>query len=137
MPPRVLEILARLESIDLEGMALRKELREMLEAEMNEDVIQADFSMFKNSTYRLLTEFLTAPNHTLSYEDIRLDVIFDEDVGISAIRSLIKRARKEMRNCPDCLYEIRSIPRKGYKLERKKVSNCVKMFNNSVNKRIK
>ena len=126
MPLRVLEILDRLESIDVEAAGLRKELRKVLEAE--EDGTQPDFSMFKDTTNRLLTEFLCAPNHMLSYNDIKLDVILDEYASDSAVRSVIKRARKEMRNCADCRYEIKSIPRWGYKLERQNMSNCVKGY---------
>ena len=123
MSPRVFEILDRLESISMEETALRKELREVLETETkNESTVQVDFSKFKNATIRLLTEFLDAPNHILSYDDIRLTVMFDEDASEVAIRGVIKRARKEMRSC-GCLYEIISIPKKGYKLE---TSKCVK-----------
>ena len=133
MPPRVLEILDRLESIDVEAAVLRKELRKVLEEE--EQGIQDDFSMFKETTNRLLTEFLCAPNHMLSYDDIKLDIIFDEDASDSAVRSVIKRARIEMRACPGCRYEIKSIPKWGYKLERTKiVSNCVKYEKNSQKK---
>ena len=120
MSPRVLEILDRLESIDLEALALRKELREVLRAEPNSSVLQADFSMFKDTTSRLLTEFLNAPNRILSYEDIRLDVMFDAEASDSAIRSVIQRARQEMRDVPDCRYEIKSISKRGYRLERQK-----------------
>jgi len=118
MPPRILEILDRLESIDVEAAGLRKELRKVLEAK--ENGIQADFSMFKDTTSRLLAEFADAPNHVLFYDDIRLYVMFDEEASESAIRSMIKRARKEMRDCLDCYYEIRTIPQKGYKLEKQK-----------------
>ena len=118
MNPRVLEILVRLESVDLEAIALRKELREVLEAEQNGNTMSADLSMFKGTTRRLLIEFLSAPNCMLSHEDIRLDVMFDEWASDSALRSMIKRARKEMKACRDCPYEIKPISKKGYKLER-------------------
>jgi len=73
MSPRVSEILDRLEAIDMEAMALHKELREVLGAkvygsiEKHGNAEQADFSMFKETTSRLLTEFLNAPDHILSY----------------------------------------------------------------------
>jgi DNA-binding response OmpR family regulator len=124
MSPRVFEILARLKSIDLEGAALREELQEILEAE-DGSVKQADFSMFKDTTSRLLTEFLCAPYYTLSHEDIRLDVIRNEEASDSAVRSVIKRARKEMKSYPECLYEIKSISKTGYKLERRKTCQNV------------
>jgi DNA-binding winged helix-turn-helix (wHTH) protein len=44
-------------------------------------------------------------------------VIFDEDASDQAIRSLIKRARNEMRAHRNCGYEIKAISKKGYKLE--------------------
>ncbi|MCL2745405.1 MAG: helix-turn-helix domain-containing protein [Planctomycetaceae bacterium] len=120
MDPRALEILARLETIDMESMALRKELRKILEAGKRGGADEAAFSMFKGTTRRLLTELLHAPNNMLSYDDIRLDVMLDEDVSNSAVRSVIKRARQEMRDWHGCPYEIKSIAKKGYKLERKK-----------------
>jgi len=118
MSSRPLEILNRLETIDLEAATLRKELRKALETEKKESVQKADLSMFKDTTSRLLAEFLDAPNNMLSFDDIRLYVIFDEDASESAIRSLIKRARKEMKDCPCCHCEIKTIPKKGYKLAR-------------------
>jgi len=120
MDPRALEILARLETIDLETAALRKELRKILEAGKRGGANEAAFSMFKGTTRRLLTELLHAPNNMLSYDDIRIDVMLDEDVSNSAVRSVIKRARQEIKDRHDCPYEIKSIAKKGYKLERKK-----------------
>ena len=127
MNSRVLEILVRLESIDLEAVVLRKELREMLEAEKTDHKEYADLSAFKDTTRRLLTEFLNAPNHILSHEDIRQDVIFDEWASDSAVRSVIKRARKEIKACRDCHYEIKPISKKGYKLERLDACQIVSM----------
>jgi DNA-binding winged helix-turn-helix (wHTH) protein len=125
MSPRSLEILARLESIGMEAMVLCKELREVLVAEKSGSMEPPDFSMFKEKTCLLLMEFWNAPNHILSHDDIRLDVIFDEDASGVAVRSLIKRARQEMKDCHDCCYEIKSISKKGYKLERQKMCQIV------------
>jgi len=124
MSPRVFEILTRLKSIDLEAVALREELQEILEAE-DESMKQTDFSMFKDTTSRLLTEFLCAPYYTLSHEDIRLDVIRNEEASDSAVRSVIKRARNEMKNCPECHYENKTNSKTGYKLERRKTCQNV------------
>ena len=136
MSPRALEILARLDAIDLEAITLRKELRKELETEQGGSIEQAKFSMFKATTSRLLTEFLNAPNNILSYDDIRLYVMFDEEASGAAVRSVIKRARKALRVHHDCPYEIKSVSRHGYKLENvENGSNCVKKQNNSTKKR--
>ena len=125
MSLRALKILDRLESIDLEATALCKELREVLEEEQNGSKVPPDFSAFKGKTCLLLMEFWNAPNHILSHKDIRLDVMFDEDASEAAIRNVIKRARNEMKKHCDCHFEIKSIPKKGYKLERQKMYQIV------------
>jgi len=124
MDSRALEILDRLEAIDLEAEALRKELRKILETK-GKRATETDFLMFKGTTSRLLTELLHAPGNMLSYDDIRLDVMFDESVSDSAVRSVIKRARQEMRDCHGCLYEIKSIAKKRYKLEKRNMCRSV------------
>jgi DNA-binding winged helix-turn-helix (wHTH) protein len=126
---RILEILVMLETINAETMALHKELRDLLKAEQPEIVKQADFdfSMFKDTTCRLLTELLNAPGHMLSHKIIRQDVMFDVEASDSAVRNVVKRARKEMKENGACRYEIKTICTKGYKLEKiKKVSKCIK-----------
>lgn len=125
MNARVREILDRLETIDSETAALREELRNILEAEKDGGLKKADFLVFKDTTCRLLTEFLNAPNHVLSYDDIRIDVMFDECASDSAVRSVVKRARQEMKSHRDCHVEIRSISKKGYKLEVLKICQVV------------
>jgi DNA-binding winged helix-turn-helix (wHTH) protein len=62
----------------------------------------------------------------LSHEDIRQDVILDVEASDSAVRSVIQRARKEMQAYRDCYFEIKSVAKKGYRLEIKNVSNHVK-----------
>jgi len=85
----------------------------------NTEQIDLDVSQFKDTTNRLLTEFLNAPDKILSKEDIRQDVILDEYASENAVMSAVKRARKEMQACRDCHYEIRNMKRRGYKLVRK------------------
>jgi DNA-binding response OmpR family regulator len=76
---------------------------------------QIDFSMFKDTTNRLLTEFMNAPDKMLSQEDIRQDEMFDEYASDDAVKKVIKRAREEsaLNKLP---YEIKNIRGKGYKL---------------------
>ena len=128
MRSRSLEILDRLKSIDLEAAVLHKELREVLEEEKNGTMVPPDLSMFKDKTCLLLTEFWNAPNHTLTHDDIRLDVICNAEASDAAVRNVIKRARNEMKSHHDCHFEIKSIPKKGYKLERQK---CIKLYQTS------
>jgi DNA-binding winged helix-turn-helix (wHTH) protein len=69
-----------------------------------------------NQIDTLIREFLHAPDdHFLSREDIRQDVMYDEDASDGAIRTLIYEARlvllKENRR-----YKIETITRKGYRL---------------------
>jgi len=125
MNPRVLNILDQLEATALEMTVLCKELRETQEAKSTGDMPQADFSMFKDTTQRLLTELWNAPGNTLSHNEIRLDVMFNEDASDSAVRNVITRVRKEMRDCLDCQHEIKTIPKRGYRLERTKTQQNV------------
>jgi len=74
-----------------------------------------DFSRLKDTTSRLLTEFWNAPNRTLSHEDIRQDVIFDEEANDKTIWQVISRARKELSDTR-YPYAIKSIDGKGYQL---------------------
>ena len=67
------------------------------------------------STTRLLVEFVKSRNHFLSKEDIRQDVIFDDDAREGSIRTLIYVARKELSDSP---YRIETIARRGYRLHR-------------------
>jgi len=112
--------------------ALEQQDREILtKAEGTEYV---DVSMFPDETRRLLTEFLKSPKHMLSHESIRRDVMFvysGDDVngndnehesgngnGSSALRQLIERARRNIKDHPDFPYVIRNIRGKGYQLVR-------------------
>jgi DNA-binding winged helix-turn-helix (wHTH) protein len=62
-----------------------------------------------------LQQLWDAQNHTLSKEDVRQDVIEDEDATDDAIRNCVTRARKELENVK-FPYVISSLPRKGYRL---------------------
>ena len=95
MNPEVLEILARLESIDLEAMTLRKRLTEILTGTDRTDDCP-DFSMFKDTTRRLLIELWDAPEKMISNQDIREDVMFNEDADGRALRKAISIVRKEL-----------------------------------------
>ena len=113
---RVFEILTRLDSIGLETRALRNELHEILSRTKSEWMSdeQPDFSMFKDTTQRLLREFWKAPDRILTQKDLQR-VMFDPQATEEAIRSMIKRARQEMRGYR-CCYEIVSISKKRYRL---------------------
>jgi DNA-binding winged helix-turn-helix (wHTH) protein len=113
--PRVREIFARLESINMEEIELRNELRAILDGETNEDE-NPDFSMFKDETRLLLIEFYDTRDHMLWKQDIREDVIRDENASDKAVRQVIVRARKAIKEIPDFRYEIKTIRKDGYKL---------------------
>jgi len=106
-------ILTRLTTIDQQD-------REILtRAESTEHV---DVSMFPSETRRLLTEFLKSPKRILSHEEIRQDVMLlspeegDTDINGCALRQVIDRARKNMKDHPNFHYEIKNIRGKGYQL---------------------
>ena len=113
MNSRVLEILDRLETIGLEEIVLRAELREIL-AETEKDETP-DFSMCSETTQLLLSEMWHAHGRMLSHHDIKQDVMYDENAEDTALRMMIARVKKELRkvNLP---YEIINIKRQGYKL---------------------
>ncbi|MCL2709680.1 MAG: helix-turn-helix domain-containing protein [Planctomycetaceae bacterium] len=118
MNPHIHRILVRLETIALEATVLHKDLRTALKAEGAVMMRQVDLSMFKDTTRRLLKELLNAPGNMLSHSEIRQGVMIDVMASDSAVRNVVKRARKEMRACRDCPYEIKTIIRKGYRLEK-------------------
>jgi len=71
--------------------------------------------VFSPCTYTLLKEFFDAPNLTLSKEDIRQDVLHDDDASEGSLRQSILEARKELRRT-GFPYRIETIIRKGYRL---------------------
>ena len=71
--------------------------------------------VFTPCTYTLLKQFFAAPNMTLSKEDVRQDVLGDDEAREGSVRQCILEARKELKRClfP---YRIETITRKGYRL---------------------
>jgi len=71
--------------------------------------------VFNPSTYTLMKQFFDAPNMMLSKEDIRQDVLNDDDASEGSLRQCILEARKELRRT-GFPYRIETIIRKGYRL---------------------
>jgi DNA-binding winged helix-turn-helix (wHTH) protein len=71
--------------------------------------------VFSPSTYTLLKQFFDAPKMMLSKEDIRQDVLHDDDASEGSLRQCILEARKELRRT-GFPYRIETIIRKGYRL---------------------
>jgi DNA-binding response OmpR family regulator len=95
-----------------------------------------DFSMFKDTTNRLLTEFMKAPDKMLSQEDIRQDVMFDE-AKETAVRDVIRFARKEIQSCHNFYYEIKNIRGKAYQLVKREVWRSVEKMRRTPQKQRK
>ena len=94
--------------------------------------------VFSPCTYTLLKQFFDAANRMLSKEDVRQDVLGDDDAREGTVRQCISEARKELRR-NQCPYRIETITRKGYKLvpeeERRVVTNAAR-FSDSCQKNI-
>jgi hypothetical protein len=71
--------------------------------------------VFSPSTYTLLKQFFEAPERTLSKEDVRQDVLGDDDAREGSVRQCILAVRKELRRT-QFPYRIETITRKGYRL---------------------
>ena len=71
--------------------------------------------VFSPSTYSLLRQFFKSPNMTLSKEDIRQDVLYDEEAREGCLRQCVSTARKELQRA-SFPYRIETIIRKGYRL---------------------
>ena len=71
--------------------------------------------VFSPCTYMLLKHFFEAPNMMLFKEDVRQDVIQDDDAREGTVRQCILAARKELRRT-GFPYRIETITRKGYRL---------------------
>jgi len=77
---------------------------------------EVDFSMFPDATRRLLIELWDARDRTIDKEDIRQDVIGDDDVGDGAVHMVVTRARSDMKKY-GFPYEIQYVrERKRYTL---------------------
>ena len=120
------EVIARLQAIRVKRQRILAKLNaeeadllvRLQAQDENENDGQPDFSRFKDTTSRLLTEFWNSPDHILSYDDIRQDVIFDNVANDDAIRQIISRARKELSDMR-CPYEIKNLRKEGYRLIKK------------------
>jgi len=71
------------------------------------------FSMFSDTSRRLLIEMWDAPNRTISHQDVREDVIGDVDASLSAIWSVIFRTKKEFEGSSMYIENVRG---RGYRL---------------------
>ena len=71
--------------------------------------------VFSPCTYTLLQQFFCAPNMMLSKEDVRQDVLGDDDAREGTVRQCILLARKELLRT-EFPYRIETITRKGYRL---------------------
>ena len=71
--------------------------------------------VFSSCTYILLKQFFDAPNMVLSKEDVRQDVLGDDEAREGSLRQCILSARKELRR-NEFPYRIETITRKGYRL---------------------
>jgi len=76
-------------------------------------VVSPDFSRFSDTTRRLLIELWDAPDRIISHQDIREDVIGDFEASLSAIWSVIFRAKKELVGSG---MRIENVWGKGYRL---------------------
>ena len=112
------EDVARLLEIDKGIQALLRERESILTKAVRteyEEPETPDFSMFKDTTRRLLTELWDAPRRMLSHQDIREDVMFDEYANDGAVRKAMCIARRELKR-KNFSYDIKNIKDKGYKL---------------------
>jgi DNA-binding winged helix-turn-helix (wHTH) protein len=113
MTNRLLEIIEERQVLYERLVALDREEKEILTGKVRTDEECVDFSMFRDTTSRLLTAFWNAPDKMLSHEDIRQDVLFDPEASDCNVRRVINRARKALQE-KNFGYEIRNIKGKGY-----------------------
>ena len=71
--------------------------------------------VFSSSTYTLLRQFFEAESLTLSKEDIRQDVLLDDEAREGSVRQCILEARRELQR-HRFPYRIETITRRGYRL---------------------
>ena len=74
-----------------------------------------DSEHFSPATFELLRQLWLAPRRSLSKEDIRQDVIGDDESTDNAIWVRLKTARQELSNV-EFPYEIETLRGKGYRL---------------------
>jgi len=117
MIDRLLEIQKEEQELLTRLQTLSREREDILTGKVRTDEECVDFSLFRDTTCRLLTEFWHAPDKILFHEDIREDVMFDPEAPDRNVRRAINRARKALRE-NNFGYEIRNIKGKGYHLVR-------------------
>jgi DNA-binding winged helix-turn-helix (wHTH) protein len=71
--------------------------------------------VFSPTTYMLLKQFFETSDRVLSKEDVRQDVLGDDDAREGSLRQCILAARKELHR-HQFPYRIETIMRKGYRL---------------------
>jgi len=74
-----------------------------------------DSECFAPATFELIRQLWFASNRFLSKEDVRQDVMCNDDASAEALRTLIKEARKELITV-GFPYEIETLWSKGYRL---------------------
>ena len=74
-----------------------------------------DSEHFSSATFDLVRQLWFAPEHILSQEDIRQDVILDDDASDNAVWIRVKRARREL-NKVNFPYAIVTLRGWGYRL---------------------
>jgi len=113
------DFVCQLDETIVESMSLKQEeTKESAVCQFCSDSIivwQDKQHVFSSSTYILLKQFFEVPKMMLSKEDIRQDVLFDDDAAEGSIRQCILEARKELRRT-GFPYRIETIIRKGYRL---------------------
>jgi len=110
---RLREIQARLDALDQQDNEILTGTVRIDEGHNEEPEAMPDFSIFKDTTCRLLEAMWEAPDRMMSQEDIREYVIFDEYASENAVKQVIKKAKKEI---GEYEIEIKNIWGKGYKL---------------------
>ena len=113
---RLLEIKAARSAFDVEEAELLTLLKMRIDEGHNEEPeLIPDFSMFKDTTRRLLTELWDAPDKMIEKEDVRHDVILDEYASEMAVKNVVRRARRELSESKIKL-TIKNVFGKGYQL---------------------
>ena len=107
------QALAHIAALDQEENEILTRTVRLEYEEPVEEETMPNFAIFSYKTSLLLTEMWEAPNRVLLYENIREDVIFNEDASEDAIKMVVLRARKEIEEYD---IEIKNIHGKGYQL---------------------
>ena len=128
------EIQARLEELDQQDNEI---LTKAVRREYTESEPKLNLLVFKDKTLLLLSRLLDAPDRMLSKDDIRDTVIYGNDAPGATVRTVIHRARQDMKACSDCRYEIKTVWGKGYRLVCKDLFQSVSNSQKTQKKRYK